>query len=189
MPLSSGKGDTGPAGIGFAGSPGLSAYQLAVEAGYVGTLEDWLASFGASEAWPVGSVFTSVVDTNPATLLGYGVWGNIGAGRVLVGLNALDADFDTLRKTGGAKTHTLTESEMPVHTHVQNAHSHTYGSITATTGSASAYEHGAIDTSSTAAENSISVNAATATNQNAGSGQAHANVQPFFTVFFWERTA
>jgi hypothetical protein len=174
MPLSSGKGDTGPAGIGFAGSPGLSAYQLAVEAGYVGTLEDWLASFGASEAWPVGSVFTSVVDTNPATLLGYGVWDNVGAGRVLVGLNALDADFDTLRKTGGAKTHTLTVGEMPAHTHVQTQNS-------ATTGAVAGYA--ARDTStSTQVASGYSTQAA-------GNDQPHANVQPYFTVYFWERTA
>jgi hypothetical protein len=187
MPLSSGRGDQGPPGVGFTGTPGASAYQLAVEAGFVGTVEEWLASIGVSEAWPVGSVFTSVVETNPATMIGYGTWSNIGAGRVLVGLNAADVDFDTLRKTGGAKTHVLTEAEMPAHTHTQNPHSHSYSSQTATTGAVSSYEHGAVDTSSTAAESSISTNAATATNQSTGGGQAHANVQPYFTVYFWER--
>ena len=148
---------------------------------------------GGSEAFPVGSVFIAVVSTDPATLLGYGTWAAFGAGRVLVGFNAADSDFDAAKKTGGAKTHTLTANEMPSHTHVQDAHthvqnshnhtqdahthtqnahnhtqdahSHTYASQTATTGAASSYEHGAIDTSSAAAESSISVNAATATNQ------------------------
>ena len=57
-----------------------------------------------SAAWPIGSVFISVVSTNPATLLGYGTWAAFGAGRVLVGLDSGDTDFDTAEETGGAKT-------------------------------------------------------------------------------------
>lgn len=144
---------------------------------------------GGGEAFPVGSVFIAVVATSPATLLGYGTWVGIGAGRMLVGYDAADADYNAAEKTGGSKTVTLTEAQIPAHTHVQNPHSHTYRSQTATTGSVSSYEHGAIDTSSTAAENSISVEPATATNQNAGGGQAHPNVPPYLVVWFWKRTA
>lgn len=72
---------------------------------------------GGGQAFPVGAVFLAVVSTNPATLLGYGTWAAFGAGRMLVGLDAADADFDTAEETGGAKTHTLTVAEMPAHTH------------------------------------------------------------------------
>src|SRR5687768_14976223 len=74
----------------------------------------------ASAAWPVGSVFISVLATDPATLLGFGTWEAFAAGRVLVGIDPLQAEFDTLLETGGAKTHTLTTAEMPAHTHVQS---------------------------------------------------------------------
>ena len=60
------------------------------------------------DAWPIGSVFISVVATSPATLLGGGTWSAIGAGRVLVGLDSGDANFDTVEETGGAKTVTST---------------------------------------------------------------------------------
>jgi microcystin-dependent protein len=78
-------------------------------------------------AWPIGSVFIAVVNTNPAMLLGFGTWAAFAAGRVLVGRDAGDADFDTAEETGGTKTVTLTaaQSGLPQHTHVQNAHNHT----------------------------------------------------------------
>ena len=38
-------------------------------------------------------------------------------GRTPVGLNASDSDFNTIGKTGGEKTHTLTQSELAAHRH------------------------------------------------------------------------
>lgn len=38
-------------------------------------------------------------------------------GRTPVGLNAKDSDFNTIGKTGGEKTHTLTQSELAAHRH------------------------------------------------------------------------
>jgi microcystin-dependent protein len=63
-------------------------------------------------------------------------------GRVLVGLNAAEAEFDTLGETGGAKTVTLTTTEMPSHDHgtdtsdVNLTHDHT-----GATGNTGAHQH------------------------------------------------
>jgi hypothetical protein len=63
-----------------------------------------IPALGSGEALPIGFVFIAVVNTDPNTLLGYGTWASIGSGRVLVGVNASDSDFDAAEKTGGAKT-------------------------------------------------------------------------------------
>jgi hypothetical protein len=88
---------------------------------------------GGGAAFPIGSIFMAVVSTNPATLLGYGTWVAFGAGRMLIGHNAGDPDFDTVEETGGAKTsaailahtHPITD---PGHNHTQNSHNHTQNS-------------------------------------------------------------
>lgn len=156
----------------------------------------------SKQVWPIGSVFVSVVDTNPATLLGFGTWSAIGAGKVLVGLDSGDTDFDTLEETGGAKTVTLTTAQMPSHTHTQNSHNHTQDAhshvITelrdATTGGATTNIAVTADTSSTlgtktTGSTTATNQATTAVNQNTGGGEAHSNVQPYFVVRFWKRTA
>jgi hypothetical protein len=57
-----------------------------------------------SVCWPIGSVFLSVLSTNPNTLLGFGTWSQIAPGQMLVGFKTGDSDFGTLEGTGGAKT-------------------------------------------------------------------------------------
>jgi microcystin-dependent protein len=127
-----------------------------------------------SDVYPVGSVYISVVATNPATLFGFGTWVALAQGRVLVGIDAGQTEFDTVRKTGGAKAHTLTEAEMPSHTHVENSNNATTGGLRG---------WGAPDTSTgTPTATGYSTSAT-------GGGGAHNNLQPYLTVHMWERTA
>jgi len=137
--------------------------------------------------YPVGSIYTSVININPATLFGVGEWASFGAGRVLVGVDTEQAEFDTVKETGGAKTHTLTIDEMPSHTHIQNAHNHSLPfrelwRWQAWTSGSSEYGY-AYNGSNFNTGNRV------ATNQNTGGGAAHNNLQPYITVYFWERTA
>lgn len=53
---------------------------------------------------PVGSIYMSVDDTNPSSLFG-GTWVAWGAGRVPVGVDTSQTEFDTVEETGGNKTH------------------------------------------------------------------------------------
>lgn len=149
----------------------------------------YLASLEA--AWPVGSIFLSVVATNPKTLLGFGTWSRIAEGKFLVGQDAADEDFDTAEKTGGEKTHMLTSAEMPEHTHVQNPHNHDLSSIQRlkTTGTAATWNIFADgDSSSTSYDpGTILIPPATATNQNTGGGAAHNNLPPYTVVYAWKR--
>jgi hypothetical protein len=129
---------------------------------------------GGGEAFPVGSVFISVVSTNPATLLGYGTWAAFGAGRTLVGLDAGQTEFDAVEETGGAKTHTLTAAEMPAHVHDEYLNSATTGGLIG---------QGARDTSTNTAS------LLDYDTGSAGGGGAHNNLQPYIVVYMWKRTA
>ncbi len=122
--------------------------------------------------YPVGSIFTTVSSTAPATLLGMGTWAAFGAGKVPVGIDSGDTDFDTAEETGGAKTHTLSIAEMPAHTHA------TEGNDSHDPGFGVPY----VDTKSGSTPNS---NATTST----GGGGAHNNLQPYIVVYMWKRTA
>ena len=53
-------------------------------------------------------------------------------GKVIVGLDSSDSDFNTINKTYGSKTIALTQSQMPSHNHTQAAHNHAIGSHTHT---------------------------------------------------------
>lgn len=100
------------------------------------------------QAWPIGSIHLSTNPANPSTTLGGGVWTSWGSGRVPVGVDGTQAEFNSVEETGGSKTHTLTVDQIPSHTHVQNGHTHSinHDHASSTTGSAGAHSH-SIDSS------------------------------------------
>ena len=92
--------------------------------------------------YPVGSIYMSVNNVNPSTLFG-GTWEAWGAGKVPVGVNTGESEFNTVEKTGGEKTHELSASEMPSHSHTVNSHNHSIPSLKGTAASAGAHTHSA----------------------------------------------
>lgn len=91
-------------------------------------------------------------------------------GRALVGLDTGQTEFNTLGKTGGAKTHTLTQAEIPAHTHYAG------GGWGAGTSNGAKFR---IDDNSPANDWNTG---------SAGGGAAHNNLQPYLTVNFIIKT-
>ena len=133
-----------------------------------------------ANAYPVGSIYMNATNsTNPATLLGFGTWSSFGAGRVLVGIDSSDTDFDTAEETGGAKTHTLSLAEMP-------QHAHTLSMNTSADGDPDGGNR-RICTDDAEASGPFTPTHLSMSNQ--GSNSAHNNVQPYIVVYMWKRTA
>lgn len=125
-------------------------------------------------AFPIGSTYVTQTNTNPSTILGFGTWERL-KGRVCLGLDEDDTDLNTIGKTGGEKTHTLTIAEMPNHAHQQTAEGK-YGIEPGA--SAMCPTWGGIKGNTSAATGST------------GGGQAHNNMQPYKVVgYMWIRTA
>lgn len=137
--------------------------------------------------YPIGSVYMNATDnTNPGDLLGFGTWVAFGAGRVPVGIDTGQTEFNAPEKTGGHKalqshSHTGSTSTNGDHNHTIAFHGST-SSITPgtdlkginwpsdrsrTTGNAGSHSH-------------------TFTTNNTGDGDS-GNLQPYITVYMWVR--
>lgn len=66
---------------------------------------------------PVGSIIMSTKNANPSTYMGFGTWVAWGSGRVPVGIDIAQDEFNGVEKTGGEKNHALTMTELASHTH------------------------------------------------------------------------
>jgi len=150
------------------------------------------------QVYPVGSIYISVVATNPATLFGFGTWEAFATGRTLVGIDSAQAEFDTVEETGGAKTHALTATEMPSHNHPGSTvaisdpgHAHkvvyeNWGVTNGGNGPVSKLSGGGVNDATESGYTGISATAKIAAQ---GGGAAHNNLQPYVVVFMWKRTA
>ena len=118
------------------------------------------------DANPIGSIITTISNTNPSTYLG-GTWARFANGRTLVGVD--ESDSFTLMKTAnntGGSVNPLTR-----HSHdIRRANGTQQSAIGATIGWSDLPNNGGVI-------------------QEAGDNTNHNNWQPFMTVYFWRRTA
>jgi hypothetical protein len=150
--------------------------------------------------YPVGHVYTSVVSTNPATLLAGmsgTTWVAFGSGKTLVGLDSGDGDFNQLEETGGSKTNTTAVGGTSLSIAQLPAHGHPYA-VTGTSTPVSGANGGFMTSSysgSYGPNNGAVSSGAGSQIGGAGSGSTHTHttntnvVQPYIVVYFWKRTA
>jgi len=129
-------------------------------------------------AYPVGAIFTTTTAyANSAAVvaaIGGTTWAAFGSGKVLVGVDTGDSDFNTIEETGGSKTVDAgttgsTAADLAAHTHTIQRVDPTTGDSTAGVGSYTTSK--------------VSAGGHTHTTP------AHSLVQPYITVYFWKRTA
>ena len=138
--------------------------------------------------YPVGSIYMSVNSTSPEVLFG-GTWEQI-QGRFLLGMSS----SYPAGSQGGEAEHTLTTSEIPLHTHDIGQEGNTSRTIptqyavddsshsqytTTLEGGASGYFKSSVDWGGTM----------TTRGQTSPYGQAHNNMPPYLAVAMWKRTA
>jgi hypothetical protein len=127
---------------------------------------------------PVGSIYMSTDATDPATVLGVGTWVRWGKGRVPVGIDEAQTEFDGVEELGGEKTHQLTVAEMPSHSHNEAVDS----SYNAGTGTG-------VPTHYALNSNGASRSEVPMATSSTGGNAAHNNLQPYITCYMWKRTA
>ena len=164
--------------------------------------------------YPVGSIYMSIASTDPSTLFG-GTWVRIKDTFLLACGDTYASDGEVSTAQHGEATHSLTSSEMPRHTHVQNSHGHGMQHTHSHHHSMSPFSSGAgtkeayvqsgnrtqsaktTSTDSTASSKSTTdgttaVNkytGGTGSNESASDGAAHNNMPPYMAVYAWKRTA
>lgn len=115
--------------------------------------------------YPVGSIYTSVNNVNPGSFLPGTTWETFASGKMLVGVDTTQSEFEHVEQEGGeivknmqhthpTGDHVLTLDEMASHTHgiylntQSNTHSHTmphsHGPGNLTVNSSGSHEHGII---------------------------------------------
>ncbi|CAM0070407.1 tail collar fiber protein [Vibrio phage F86] len=129
--------------------------------------------------YPVGAIYMSLVSTSPATLFGGG-WSRIAQGRVLVSEGSYGGRTFNVRSTGGEYAVTLTESTIPSHKHAGWGEAYNGNGIGF--GVATQYGRNNPGSRKTDSDNYLYYTSPV------GGSQAHNNIQPYYTVYMWERT-
>ena len=127
--------------------------------------------------YPIGSIYLSVNSVNPSNFLG-GTWVAWGTGKVPVGVDTSDTDFDEVEKTGGEKTHTLILDEIPSHYHRNPLASLDDSNFSGVQNQLVVADS---DTSHATGNDSYPTTSK-------GGDQPHNNLQPYITCYMWKRT-
>lgn len=137
--------------------------------------------------YPVGSIYMSATLSTASAVhnaLG-GTWTAWGKGKVPVGVNSSETEFNTVEKTGGEKTHTLTATEMP-------SHSHAASLAAPFPAGSSSYKDFKVNNDWNTIGNGGTLDhygEGTLTTNTKGADGAHNNLQPYITCYMWKRTA
>lgn len=186
-------GNTTAAGTGIAIAAGSIIQVWSNGTNFYNVQAQSLAAAALSAVYPVGSIYTNAaVATNPATLLGFGTWTEFGSGRVLVGVDAGNAAFDTLGETGGSANAVVVS-----HTHTATftgtalaGHSHSLAArFVGGGGSGGGDLNKDFGTGATTDSVSAGTPAGTVAVSTEGVSGTNANLQPYITVYMWQRTA
>lgn len=140
--------------------------------------------------YPVGSVYINAsVDTNPATLFGFGTWVTVGDGKVMVNQDTTDTSFDVLGETGGSKN-AIVVSHTHTATVTDPGHNHTLPIQYFGNGGNYPYLNGFTGNPvSSPSPTGTSTTGITVSNSTEGSSGTNANLQPYVVVKMWKRTA
>ena len=168
----------------FTGTPSAPTAASGTSSAQIATTAFVQAALQAT--YPVGSIYMSAVSTNPGTTFGFGTWAAFGAGRVPVGYDAANANFNASEKTGGSE-----DAIVVSHTHTASStdsgHTHTYNQPT------SKLPQSGSDTQCYVSAGSTNTGTGyaniTTTITAAGESGTNKNYQPYITVYMWKRTA
>lgn len=133
--------------------------------------------------FPIKKVVIFNDNDDHSNYLGF-TWERIASGKMLVGIDSADTDFNTIGKTGGEKEHTLTINEMPAHSHKLQ------GNTNVVFDESSIYPYllasakrGYAIGDSVVFGDGYTINDTT----NTGGGQSHNNMPPYQVVALWQR--
>lgn len=133
-----------------------------------------------NQKYHVGKLILETSNTNPATYLGFGTWVLWGAGRVPVGVDPEDVDFNEVEKTGGEKMHTLTIDETPNHRHEK---------LYSSNGEERKAGYGSTGTHTGTLNENTATDFESLNTGYTGGDKPHNNLQPYITCYIWKRVA
>lgn len=135
---------------------------------------------------PIGSVIQLNSETDPNAIYEGTTWERI-KGKVLVGVDEDDVTFASAGLEGGEKEHKLVEKELPVIDGNMQLHGQEYGSIVY---NVTGHYYGTkVNDKYKTGNQASGAYSLSGVGYKFGGNDSHNNLQPYKTVYIWERTA